>query len=99
MQTEKFCEMRDAFSTLADVCFKLSEKNKIPRPDEIAVGCENVLRRHCLDCSKYQNCRDFYLSHRNQAEGIGNGADQYNHQKQWCQISDAETEYFFTFKL
>ena len=58
MQTEKFCEMRDAFSTLADVCFKLSEKNKIPRPDEIAVGCENVLRRHCLDCSKYQNCRD-----------------------------------------
>ena len=48
---------------------------------------------------KYQNCRDFYLSHRNQAEGIGNGADQYNHQKQWCQISDAETEYFFTFKL
>jgi len=57
-QTKAFEEMRDAFSSLSDVCFRLSEKSKIPRPEEIAVGCEAVLRRHCLDCAKYQSCND-----------------------------------------
>lgn len=55
-QTERFEKMRDAFSSLADVFFRLSEKTRIPRPDEVTAGCSRVIEKHCGSCSKADSC-------------------------------------------